>query len=86
MFRKLSIPLAVMIALGSSLIYQKNMGNTKAFDIDVSEYLLKNTATGKYLTVRNGGENDNAVCEYDADGRAKYNKWVVTQESYNIYT
>ena len=86
MFRKLSIPLAVMIALSSSLIYNKNMENTKAFDIDVMEYLLKNTATGKYLTVRNGGENDNHVCEYDANGVANYNIWIVTQETYNKYT
>ena len=86
MFRKLSIPLACLIALSSTLTYHKNMQNTKALDIDSAAYLLKNTATGKYLTVRNGGENDNHVCEYDADGVAEYNQWVVEQESPNVYT
>lgn len=86
MLKKLSISLAVLIALSSAVYCYDSTQHAKALDPDSTTYMLKNITTGNYLTVRNGGVNDNHVCEYSADGVAAYNTWIVTQESYGVYT
>ena len=86
MFRKLSIPLAMLIALGSVSVCNSGSRPTEALDLDERECMLRNTATGKYLTVQNGGTDDTGVCAYSADGVADYNTWVLVQGWPGVYT
>ncbi|MDE5753009.1 MAG: hypothetical protein K2H89_00465 [Oscillospiraceae bacterium] len=86
MFRKLSIPLAMLIALGSVSVCNLGSRPAEALDLDERECMLRNTATGKYLTVRNCGIDDKGVCAYSADGVADYNTWVLVQGWPGVYT
>ncbi|MDE7122375.1 MAG: RICIN domain-containing protein [Oscillospiraceae bacterium] len=86
MFRKLSIPLAVILALGSVSVCNPGSRPAEALDLDQRACMLRNTATGKYLTVQNGGTDDTGVCAYSADGVADYNTWILIQEAPGVYT
>ena len=73
MFKKFSIPLAVLIAAGTLSAFPANAAANYSND-----YLIRNTVTGRYLTIANHSEQPvNAVVEYDADGISRYNRWIM---------
>lgn len=75
MFKKLAVPLALLVTLGTS-------GALSAFASgsypSVDDYLIRNTATGRYLTAADGLLYDgNFVIEYAADGIGYGNLWTM---------
>ena len=77
-FRKLSVPLAALITAGTLSAFP---ANAVTIPEDYDSYLIRNTVTGRYLTIAN--ENNQAgasVIEYDADGTSNFNEWVKTTD------
>lgn len=87
MFRKLAVPLAFMLATASLGSYASPLA-TKADTAETNvSYMLRNAATGRYLTVQNQKYEAGAnVCEYDADGIDSGNVWRLTQKEDGQYT
>ncbi len=75
MFRKLSLPLAMLVAAGT-------LGSTfsaSALEPQRDDYLIRNTATGLYLTVANNAQAAGTpVVLYEADGVGSENCWTKT--------
>lgn len=73
MFKKLAVPLALLVTLGTS-----GMLNVFAEDKPLpDDYLIRNTATGQYLTIANADNTaGNAVVTYTADGVGYGNRWI----------
>ncbi|MBR0484718.1 MAG: hypothetical protein IJJ69_08095 [Oscillospiraceae bacterium] len=74
-FKKLSVPLALLVTAGTLSAF----GGAFSANADSIEnlYLIKNTATGHYLTIANNNSQSGAsVIEYDADGISNYNCWL----------
>lgn len=75
MFKKIAAPLALLMMLGTC-----SMAGASALEPlpdEADDYLIRNTATGRYLTVANHDSLEgNAVVEYEADGIDSYNRWV----------
>lgn len=75
MFRKLSLPLAMLVAAGTLSVFSGVGAN--ALEPMRDEYLIRNTATGRYLTVANNAQSAGTpVVLYEADGVGNENSWT----------
>ena len=76
MFRKLSVPLAMLMAAATLGAAMPAM--TAGAVIAPETYLIRNVKTGKYLTSATDRNTNNGgiLCIYDADGRGLYNTWI----------
>lgn len=84
MFKKFAIPLALLVTLGTS-----GMLGVSALDDSMPEdFLIRNTATGRYLTIANHITfNGASVVEYDADGIDDWNRWTMetTEDGQTVF-
>ena len=76
MFRKLSVPLAVLMAAATLGAAMPAVPASAA--IAPETYLIRNVKTGKYLTSATDRNTNSGgrLCIYDADGRGLYNTWI----------
>ena len=73
MFRKLAVPLALLLMLGTSGMLNAYADGKPLPD----DYLIRNTATGQYLTIANADNTaGNPVVTYSADGIGYGNRWT----------
>lgn len=74
-FRKLSVPLAALIAAGTLSAFSGTLSTNAAIAPD--DYLIRNQATGRYLTAANEDINiGTPIIEYSADGISSANRWI----------
>ncbi|MDE5565030.1 MAG: RICIN domain-containing protein, partial [Oscillospiraceae bacterium] len=75
MFRKLSLPLAMLVAVGTLSAYCGAFG-ASALEPMRDDFLIRNTVTGRYLTVANNAQSAGTpVVLYEADGVGSENCW-----------